>query len=122
MCIRDRGYSYDRRILGPDEPLIVRLHWQAQQPGMDAFDLQLRLLDEAGNVVYALQEPMADMAPGGVVAESYTIPPDPNRPPGSYRVQVSLEERATERRLQLVGEDGRWLDDKLILSAVRVGP
>ena len=116
------GYSYDRRVLGPDEPLIVLLHWQAQQPGMDAFDLQLRLLDEAGNVVYALQEPMADMAPGGVVAESYTIPPDPNRPPGSYRVQVSLEERATERRLQLVGEDGRWLDDKLILSAVRVGP
>ena len=116
------GYSYDRRVLAPDEPLVVSLYWEAQGAGMDAFDLQLRLLDEAGNVVAALQTPLADMPPGGVVAETYTIPPDPNRPPGSYRVQVSLEERATERRLQLVAEDGRWLDDKLILSAVRVGP
>jgi len=115
------GYSYDRRALPPGEPLTVTLYWKAGPAPAEGYEVQLRLLDEAGNVVYALQEPLADMPPGGV-AEEYTIPPDPNRPPGSYRVQVSLEERATERRLQLVAEDGRWLDDKLILSAVRVGP
>jgi hypothetical protein len=120
--IRLLGYSYDRRVLGPDDALVVSLTWEAQEAGMDAFDLQLRLLDESNNVVTTLQMPLADMPPGGVVAATYTIPPDPNRPPGSYRVQVSLEERATERRLQLVAEDGRWVDDKLILSAVQVGP
>jgi hypothetical protein len=35
-------------------------------------------------------------------------------------VQVSLEDPAAERRLQLVTDDGRWIDDKLRLSAVRL--
>jgi hypothetical protein len=35
-------------------------------------------------------------------------------------VQVSLEDPTAERRVQLVAEDGRWIDDKLRLSAVRI--
>ena len=53
------------------------------------------------------------------MADVHVIPGDPNRPPGSYTVQVALE-GADDRRLQLVAEDGRWLADELRLSSVRV--
>ena len=56
---------------------------------------------------------------GETVADVHVIPGDPARTPGNYTVQVSIE-GADDRRLQLVGEDGRWLDDRLLLSAVRV--
>ena len=113
------GYSYDRRALAPDEPLTVTLYWTVGPAPAEGYEVQLRLLDEAGNVVHNEQRPLPTLSPGEVDAETHIIPGDPNRPPGSYTVQVALE-GADDRRLQLVAEDGRWLADELRLSAVRV--
>ena len=113
------GYSYDRRALAPDEPLTVTLYWTVGPAPAEGYEVQLRLLDEAGNVVHNEQRPLPSLSPGEVDAETHIIPGDPNRPPGSYTVQVALE-GADDRRLQLVAEDGRWLADELRLSAVRV--
>lgn len=116
------GYAYDRRVLGPADSLAVTLYWEAARDYHGDVDVQVRLLDEAGNVVFAEQRPLAPMPGETITADAHTIPPDPNRPPGSYTVQVSLEDPAAERRLQWVAEDGRWLDDVLRLSAVRLAP
>lgn len=62
---------------------------------------------------------MPALSPGEIDAETHIIPGDPNRPPGSYTVQVSIE-GADDRRLQRVAEDGRWLADELRLSSVRL--
>jgi len=119
------GYSYDRRALAPDEPLTVTLYWTAGPAPAEGYEVQLRLLDEAGNVVYSEQRPLpvglsaSEDADSAGVVDVHVIPGDPNRPPGSYTVQVALE-GADDRRLQLVAEDGRWLADELRLSAVRV--
>jgi len=124
------GYAYDRRVVPAGEPLTVTLYWTAGRAAAEGYDVQVRLLDEAGNVVHHEQRPLvvgrsasedADSATAdsAVVADVHVIPGDPNRPPGNYTVQVSIE-GADDRRLQLVGEDGRWLDDRLLLSAVRV--
>jgi hypothetical protein len=112
------GYSYDRRALTPGEPLSVTLYWTAGPAAAEGYEVQLRLLDEAGNVVHHEQRPLPTLPPGEVVADTHLIPPDPARPPGSYTVQVAIE-GPEDRRLQLVGEDGRWIDDKLRLAAVR---
>ncbi len=114
------GYAYDRRVLAPGEPLTQTLHWTAGPAPAEGYEVQVRLLDEAGNIVHHEQRPLPALPPGQVVADVHVIPPDAARPPGSYTVQVSLE-GADDRRLQLVAEDGRWLDDKLLLSAVRLG-
>lgn len=116
------GYAYNRRVLGSADPLAVTLYWEAARDYHGDVDVQVRLLDETGNVVFAEQRPLAPMPGGTITAEIHTIPPDPNRRPGSYTVQVSLEDPAAERRLQWVAEDGRWLDDVLRLSAVRLVP
>ena len=113
------GYSYDRRALAANEPLTVTLYWTAGPAPADGYEVQLRLLDEAGNVVHNEQRPMPALSPGEIDAETHIIPGDPNRPPGSYTVQVALE-GADDRRLQLVAEDGRWLADELRLSSVRL--
>ncbi len=124
------GYAYDRRIVPAGEPLTVTLYWTAGPAPAAGYDVQVRLLDEAGNVVHHEQRPLgvgwpasedaeSAAAESAVVADVHVIPGDPNRPPGNYTVQVSVE-GADDRRLQLVGEDGRWLDDRLLLSAVRV--
>ena len=133
------GYAYDRRVVPAGEPLTVTLYWTAGPAAAEGYDVQVRLLDEAGNVVHHEQRPLvfgrsasedadsasedADSAAvdadSAIVADVHVIPGDPNRPPGNYTVQVSIE-GADDRRLQLVGEDGRWLDDRLLLSAVRV--
>jgi hypothetical protein len=113
------GYSYDRRALAPGEPLTVTLHWTAGPSPAEGYEVQLRLLDEAGNVVHNEQRPLPALVPGKIDAETHIIPGDPNRPPGSYTVQVAVE-GAGDRRLQLVADDGRWLDDKLLLSSVRL--
>ena len=97
--------------------------WLSGYPA-EGYDVQVRLLDEAGNIVYSEQRPLRVSRPASesvdsAVADVHIIPGDPHRPPGNYTVQISLE-GADDRRLQLVGGDGRWLDDKLRLSAVRV--
>jgi hypothetical protein len=113
------GYSYDRRALAAGEPLTVTLYWTAGPAPAGGYEVQLRLIDEAGNVVHNEQRPLPNLSPGEVDAETHIIPGDANRPPGSYTVQVALE-GADDRRLQLVAEDGRWLADELRLSSVRV--
>jgi len=113
------GYAYDRRVVPAGEPLTVTLYWTAGPAPAEGYDVQVRLLDEAGNIVHHEQRPLPVLPPGETVAAVHVIPGDPNRPPGNYTVQVSIE-GADDRRLQLVGEDGRWLDDRLLLSAVRV--
>ena len=112
------GYDYDRRVLAPGDPLAVTLYWTDGPDPADGYEVQLRLLDEAGNVVYDAQRPLPALPADEIVADTHTILPDPNRPPGSYTVQVALE-GPDDRRLQLVGEDGRWLDDRVLLSRVR---
>jgi hypothetical protein len=125
------GYSYDRRALAADEPLTVTLYWTTGPAPADGYEVQLRLLDEAGNVVHNEQRPLlldpstsedADSvvaADSAVTVDVHVIPADANRPPGRYTVQVAIE-GADDRRLQLVAEDGRWLADELRLSSVSV--
>jgi hypothetical protein len=118
--IRLLGYEYDRRALAPGDPLTVTLFWEALRDEPGAYDVQVRLLDEAGNIVFAAQRPLPELARDGATTDVHVIPGDLSRPPGSYTVQVSLVDPLSEQRLQLVAEDGRWIDDKLRLSAVRI--
>jgi hypothetical protein len=54
------------------------------------------------------------------VTTAHAISLDPALPPGDYIVEVALVDPAAGRRLNLIGEDGRWLFDVLRLGPVRV--
>ncbi len=121
------GYQYNQRALAPGEPLTITLYWEAQQVMTDDYIVQLRLLDEEGNVVANLEErpqgggwPTTSWQPGEVITDPHTLLLDPSLAGANYQVQLALEETETEQRLNLVGEDGRWLDNRLYLSRVRI--
>jgi hypothetical protein len=125
--IRLLGYEYSKRALAPGEPLTVTLYWEALQPISADYVVQLRLLDEAGNVAANLEErplgggrPTTSWQPGEHITDTHTLVLDPSLAGSNYIVQLALEEVETEQRLNLVGEDGRWLDNRLYLSRVMV--
>ncbi len=118
--VRLLGYEYDRRALAPGDALTVTLFWEALRDEPGDYDVQVRLLDVAGNVVFVAQRPLPALARDEATADVHLIPGDPARPPGAYTVEVSLEDPTRRQRLQWVAEDGRWLDDKLRLSAVQI--
>ncbi len=65
--------------------------------------------------------PVTEWRPDEVLAETYRIPLDLPPADGHAIIQLALVDTATGKRLNLIHEDGRWIDDVLRLSAVRVG-
>ena len=123
------GYEYDQRQLEPGEPLGITLYWQALSDEIPDYEVQLRLLDETGWIMKTLQErPLsgdsstADWTPGEIVVDRHEINVNDSTPPGIYHVQVALKNTADGERPMIVDEDGRWLNDKLLLAELRVAP
>jgi hypothetical protein len=122
--VRLLGYAYDRRSAAPGEALAVTLYWEASQPDPGDYELQVRLTGPDGSVAASHQAPpdpaMAGWRPGETVTTTHAIGLESALSPGDYSVEVALVDPATGRRLNLIGEDGRWLFDVLRLGPVRV--
>ncbi|HRO25345.1 MAG TPA: hypothetical protein PLR07_13740, partial [Promineifilum sp.] len=118
--IRLLGYDYDRRVLGVGEPIGLTPYWEALRPSPGNYEVELAVLDNDNNVVFSQTDPLnsADWQPGEVVVGSYTLPTGTTT--GDLRVRLVLLDAATGRRVNRVGDDGRWIDDELFLSAVAV--
>ena len=119
--IRLLGYDYDRRVLGVGEPIGLTLYWEALRPSPGNYEVELAVLDANNNVVFSQTDPLNSAAwqPGEVVVGSYTLPT--GTATGDLRVRLVLLDAATNRRVNRVGDDGRWIDDELFLSAVATG-
>jgi hypothetical protein len=59
---------------------------------------------------------------GQIVADSHTLPLDPTLAPGSYSIHVALIDAVTKAPQNIVAEDGHYIDDRLLLSDIRVQP
>lgn len=121
------GYAYDSRTPPAGEALGLTLYWQALQPGLEDYEVQIRLLGPDGAVLSSFEappggseRPTSSWTPGQTMAAGHTIALSPELAGQTLTVQVALRDMVTEQRLNLVGEDGRWLDDKLLLGPVVV--
>lgn len=123
------GYGYNGRLLEPGDVLAVSLQWQALVDDPGDYVVQLRLLDENGQIVQTVaQRPQGGAAPtdtwqaGQAVVDRHEFVLNADLAPGAYRVQVALEEATTEERLNILAPDGHWIDDRLLLAPLRVQP
>ncbi|HRO92058.1 MAG TPA: hypothetical protein PLC06_16275, partial [Promineifilum sp.] len=118
--IRLLGYDYDRRVLGVGEPIGLTPYWEALRPSPGNYEVELAVLDNDNNVVFSQTDPLnsADWQPGEVVVGSYTLPTGTTT--GDLRVRLVLLDTTIGRRVNRVGDDGRWIDDELFLSTVAV--
>jgi hypothetical protein len=66
---------------------------------------------------------MLDWALGTPVEETRSLRLPEGMPPGVYQVELGVWPiGAGEGRLQIIAEDGHWINDRLMLSPVRLLP
>ena len=122
--IRLIGYRYDQRVLLPGDELEITLHWQALKTDSPDYLTRVRLLDEAGQVMAIddarLRPPAGAWARGDVVEDSHSVPLDNDLPPATYTVQIALLDTVTHEPLNIVADDGHWIDDRLNLAGIRI--
>jgi len=120
------GYTLDRRVAHPGETIHLTLYWQALTPMEENYSVFAQALSVGG-------EPWAHSdgwpaggrsatghwEPGDVVEDVRQLRLGEAAPPGFYDVQVGLHSRGAGR-LPVVAEDGRRLDNRVLLSKVRV--
>lgn len=111
------GYDYGSRGLGPGETQTVTLSWERLQPRSGPHAVQLRLLDEHGQVLQQVAQPLAEDRAFTAV---YTLPLDANLPPGVYQIEIAVQDVQTGAALNILAEDGHWIDNKLRLARFRV--
>lgn len=121
------GYSASSRAVRPGERIDFDLYWQAIQTPTKDYGIFLHLLGDE-NQIWANDDgrpsPHFDewtLNTTVLEQRSLTLPEDIS--PGFYQVEVGVWPIGhSNKRLPIVAEDGHWIDDRLLLSPVRVLP
>lgn len=125
--IRLVGFEYDRRTVEAGDVLAVTLYWEALQDAPTDYIIQVRLLDENGDILAAAdhrpqegERPTNMWLAGEVVEDTHRLLIEEQFPPGIYSIDVALLDADTNQRQNIVGDDGHWIDNHLFLAKVPV--
>jgi hypothetical protein len=124
------GYQAEPRRLRPGDTLTLTLYWQAvRQMTVDytAFT-HVRDVEDPSNRLYAQHDQglpggSSTWGPGQVVEATYQLTLAPDTPADVHEIEVGIYSQSATGgpvRLQLITEEGRPIDDFLILGKVRV--
>jgi len=121
------GYDLDRRTAAPGETIHLTLYWQALAEMKEDYSVFTHVLGEE-NRIWAQKDnwpqggdaPTSTWEPGQTIADEYDLALQPDTPPDVYDVEIGLYLAETGDRLRIVGPGGRLLDDRVLLSKVRV--
>lgn len=121
------GYQMKPRVVRPGQSLLVQLYWQVSRRPDQNYGIFLHLLGAEDRKWASNDGRPAD----SMLQWSWHVPIEESRwlsipeemPPGTYQVEIGLWSLENDnRRLPIVAEDGHWLDDRLLLSPLRVLP
>ena len=125
--VRLVGYEYSQRNLQIGESFEVTLYWEALPGLKDDYEIQVQLQNEYGDVfdraytaVVSGQYNGTDWQPGTILEDVHQISIDPGLPPGSYVIYAALIDSVTKEPQNIVGEDGHWINNHLLLARVNV--
>jgi 4-amino-4-deoxy-L-arabinose transferase-like glycosyltransferase len=127
--IRLAGFDYSGRTLRPGDSLGLTLYWEALafQPG--DYLIEARLMDSEGKMWATADDrpqngrsPTSSWQRGDVVKDERWLTLLPALPAGAYRVEIAVVDPMTNGRLNIVAEDGHFIDNRLLLGQVRVLP
>ncbi|MBL7183346.1 MAG: hypothetical protein ISS50_02730, partial [Anaerolineae bacterium] len=121
------GYDMDRRTASPGETIHLTLYWQGLAKMKEDYTVFTHVLGEE-NRIWAQKDswpkdgdaPTSTWEPGQTIADEYELTVYPDTPPDVYEVEIGLYLAETGDRLRIVGQGGRLLDDRVLLSKVRV--
>ncbi len=119
------GYSLDRRAASPDEVILLTLYWRGKSKMSSDYTVFTHVL-QPPETIWAqqdkqLQPPSSSWSAGQVVSDTYELKIKPDTPPGVYDVEVGVyDPRKDFERLRVVTEDGRIVENYVLLGKVRV--
>ena len=117
------GYELDDHGVGLDGEVKLVLYWRVAGPVYEPLSSFAHLLDERSSVVGqydGFDVPPWHWEPGAVIAQVYRFRVSPDAQPGIHWLEVGLYNPQTLDRVQVFGEDGAPLGDRLLLERVLV--
>ncbi|HFQ94822.1 MAG TPA: phospholipid carrier-dependent glycosyltransferase [Anaerolineae bacterium] len=120
------GYEYNTRQPRPGDDLAVTLYWETLADIAGEYEAEVGLCDDPCPGWRPPRQtavtPIPPLTAGQVVSTAVAIPLDPAISPGSYLIHVSLIDPVDNKYQNIIGEDGHYIDDRLLLARVRVQP
>ena len=121
------GYDLERTGFSPGEVVPLTLYWRALEQMDTSYTVFTHFIDE-DNHIWGQQDslPQEGMHPttlwitGEVVTDRYSIIIDPNAPSGRYIIEIGLYDAEERVRLPVLNEDGKSVDDRVLLRKVWV--
>ncbi len=119
------GYALDRRAASPGESIFLTLYWRARSKMPADYTVFSHILQQP-ETIWAqqdkpLQPPSSNWSIGQVVSSTYELKLKPDAPPGVYDVEVGVyDPRKNFERLRVMTEDGRIVENYVLLGKVRV--
>ncbi len=124
------GYQLDRRQARADETLTLTLYWQGLRPMAHNYTIfahvlgpEMRLYGQEDSWPLDGSYPTTAWEPGEIVEDMYQLTLAGDTPPGVYDIEVGvywLDDEGHIERLQIVTEDGRLVQDYVLLTKIRV--
>lgn len=119
------GYDLERTGFSPGEVLPLTLYWRALEQMDTSYTVFTHLVDE-DNRIWGQQDnpskegehPTTLWVKGEVVTDRYSIIVDPDTPSGQYVIEIGLYNVDTGVRLPVLDEEGKVLDDRILLGEV----
>jgi hypothetical protein len=125
--IRLIGYEYDQLQVSPGETVSVDLYWEALEDVDSDYIVQMRLLDETGQMwAEADGRPVQGLSytnswkAGQIISDTHQLGTNLDLPDGTYIVDIALLNAVTGQRQNIVANDGHWIDSHLVLSPIRI--
>jgi hypothetical protein len=123
------GYYIEPYQTYPGRRLFITLYWQALDPPPDEdFKVFLHVLKDWSNYAGLDGAPVnpatrtREWQPGEVFEDERRISLPSDIPPGLYELELGWFSAETGDRLNVIGEDGQIIDNRLVLSTVRILP
>ncbi len=121
------GYDLEGTGFSPGEVVPLTLYWRALEQMDTSYTVFTHLIDkddriwgQQDNPPQEGKHPTTLWVKGEVVTDKYSITVDPNAPSGQYIVEIGLYNTTTGDRLPVLDEEGRKVDDRILLQRVWV--
>lgn len=120
------GYELTPRFAAPGDTVQLTLYWRGQRPLDKNYSIFAHVRG-AGETLWAQHDswpldgaaPTAAWTPGEIIADVRTLTLAPDTPPDAYVIEIGLYDENVQR-LQVITPDGRWVDNFVNLTKIRV--
>lgn len=122
------GHAYNSRLFRPDDVLAVTLYWQADSPPDQDYEVAVAVCDDPCpdwlgprvTAVTPLVPPASTLTPGQTISQTVLLALPGDLSPTTYLIHVTLIDPLTKAPQNVLAADGHILDDRLLLTQIRI--